>query len=253
MSKTQLELALSPHAHNYTMYLHTSSRMSGPIRGIAPAMFDKDGEFDLTQHEWGRDMLKLKDDIHEFNKQVFRVNLDDNDLTRFYEQEGIKDPWGLKGFFTKGKGLGWSFLAKGIYEDQQGYIMDTMYGCDGNEMICFIQATKQVEFVEEYLSQHSKSKPKIVRIVISAQVPKGIIAIYPHRKNNFKYIPSYYREEKGVVRLPAIIDFPEKYIELIPIMSRLDFPRTKEQMQEIADKAYGKGKATVEKFETNSA
>ena len=246
--KSHLELAYAPHTLNYVMYLHTSFRRSGPIRGVMPNLFNKDGEFDLSQDPWGRLQLELKKDIHELKNRAFGTNLDDNDLKRFYEQEGITDPWSLKGFFTKGKGIGYPYMNVGIYNDQQGYLMDTLCGTDGNESICFIKATAQVGFVEEYLAEHNKAKPKIVRIIISSQVPKDTIAIYPYRKNNFKYIPSYYRDEKGISRLPAIIDFPDKYVKFTPHKNdKLHIP-TCDEIHQAAEKLCGKGNTSVEKF-----
>jgi len=211
--KTNFELAYTSYTRNYVMYLHTDHRMSGPVRMCCPHVFNKDGEFDLNASEWGKQQQQLKEDLH---KIVTRKNLDDNDLKRKFENLGITDPWSLKGFFAKGKGLGYPFLKQAIHDDHNGFIMDNICGTEGNEMICFIQATGQVEFVEQYLATQNKSKPKIVRIVISSQVPKDTIAVHPYRKNDFKYIPSYYREDKGVTRLPAIIDFTDNYRKLEP-------------------------------------
>ena len=214
-SKTQLELAYAPHTRNYVMYLHTHHRMSGPVRMCCPQVFNKDGEFDLNASDWGKRQQKFKELMVEHVVTVGQ-NLEDNSLERSLEILGITDPWGLHGFFAKGKGLGYPFLKRAIHDDHNGFIMDNISGTEGNEMICFIQATGQVEFVEQYLATQNKSKPKIVRIVISSQVPKDTIAVHPYRKNDFKYIPSYYREDKGVTRLPAIIDFPDNYRKLEP-------------------------------------
>jgi hypothetical protein len=247
-TKSHLELQYAPHSRNYTMYLDTSSRLSGAIRGVMPNLFNKDDEFDLSQDPWGRLQLELKNDIQKLKNCAFGKNLDDNDLQRFYELEGITDPWSLKGFFTKGKGLGYPYLAKAIYEDQDAYLMDTICGIAGHEMVCLIKATKKVGFVEQYLAEHNKAKPKIVRIIISSQVPKDTIAIYPYRKNEFKYIPSYYRNDKGVTRLPAIIDFPSKYVKFTPQKSDNPHVPTREDMEQAAEKLCGKGKTSVEKY-----
>jgi len=224
------------------MYLNTSFRLSGPIRGCMVNLFTKDGRFNLDQDPWGRNILELKELQHEFIKRVRDTNLEDNDLKRFYYQEHIKDPWELKGFFTKGKGLGYPFLKHAIYNDQQGYLMDTMFGTDGNEMICFIKALGELTFVEKYLAEHNKAKPKIVRIVISSQVPKDIIAVYPYRKNEFKYIPSYYKENNAITRLPAVIDFPDKYIKLVPRTSSPELMPTQDDVLKAAQKLCGKDK-----------
>ena len=223
-SKTNLELAYSPHARNYVMYLHTYFRMSGPVRMCCPQVFNKDGEFDLNASEWGKRHLALKNDLRALAEKVIGKNLDDNELNKKYDLLNIKDPWKLHGFFAKGKGLGYPYLYRAIYEDHNGFLMDNISGTEGNEMICFIKATGQVGFVEQYLAQHNKSCPKIVRIVISSQVPQDTISVVPYRKKDFKYIPSYYRNDKGVTRLPAIIDFTEKYVELEPVVPDAHIP-----------------------------
>lgn len=220
-TKTSLELAFTPHTRNYVMYLHTSFRMSGPVRMCCPQVFNKDGEFDLNASEWGKQQLELKNKLQEI---IIGKNLDDNDLKRNCEILGITDPWCLQGFFAKGKGLGYPYLYRGIYEDHNGFLMDNICGNEGNEMICFIKAAGQVGFVEQYLAQHNKSCPKIVRIVISSQIPKDTISVAPYRKNDFKYIPSYYKNNKGVIRLPAIIDFTDKYVKLEPIVPDAHIP-----------------------------
>ena len=124
--------------------------------------------------------------------------------------------------------------------------MDNICGTEGNEMICFIQATGQVAFVERYLATQNKSKPKIVRIIISSQVPKDTIAVHPYRKNDFKYIPSYYRGDEGIIRLPAIIDFPEKYRKLEPVVPDAHIP-TAEELKKAAEDLTGE-KAKVDEL-----
>lgn len=240
MSKkqTSLDLAYSPHALNYVMYLHTDFRLSGPVRMCCPQVFNKDDQFDLNASEWGKAHLELKDNIKNI---VNAHNLDDNDLERQLELLNITDPWSLRGFFAKGKGLGYIHLAKAICNDHNGYLMDNITGTEGNEMICFIKAINEVAFVEEYLSHHNKSKPKIVRIVISSQVPKNTISVHPYRSNDFKYIPSYYRGDKGVIRLPAIIDFSEKKrdIRVYRDPSNVKIP-TREEILKTAQDIIGK-------------
>lgn len=234
-SKTSLEFAYSPHARNYVMYLNTHYRMSGPVRLCCPQVFNKDGEFDLNASEWGKQQQQLKEDLH---KIVTGKNLDDNELKRNFETLGITDPWSLKGFFAKGKGLGYPYLSAGLYKDHNGFLMDNICGTEGNEMICFIQAAGQVGFVEKYLAAQNPSKPKIVRIVISSQIPKDTIGVYPYRRNDFKYIPSYYRNDKGITRLPAIIDFTEKYRKFEPVMPDAHMP-TSDELKKAAEDLTG--------------
>ena len=234
-SKTSLEFAYAPHARNYVMYLNTHYRMSGPVRLCCPQVFNKDGEFDLNASEWGKEQLQLKEEIH---KIVTGKNLDDNELKKKFEILDISDPWSLKGFFAKGKGLGYPFLCRAIYNDHNGFLMDNICGTEGNEMICFIQATGQVAFIEKYLEAQNPSKPKIVRIVISSQVPKDTIAVYPYRRNDFKYIPSYYRNDKGVTRLPAIIDFTDKYKKFEPYRKNAHIP-TMDDLKKSAENLTG--------------
>jgi len=241
--KTNFELAYTPHTRNYVMYLNTHHRMSGPVRLCCPQVFNKDGEFDLNASEWGKQQLELKENLQ---KLVLGKNLDDNDLKRKCENLGIIDPWCLKGFFAKGKGLGYPYLSRAIYKDHNGYLMDNICGTEGREMICFIQATGQVAFVEQYLATQNKSKPKIVRIVISSQVPKDTIAVHPYRKNDFKYIPSYYRGDEGIIRLPAIIDFPDNYRKLEPIVPDAHIP-TVEELKKAAEDLTGE-KAKVDEL-----
>ena len=124
--------------------------------------------------------------------------------------------------------------------------MDNICGTEGNEMVCFVKAYAQVAFVEKYLATQNKSKPKIVRIVISSQVSKDTIAVHPYRKNDFKYIPSYYKEDKGVQRLPAIIDFPENYRKLQPVIPDAHIP-TMEELKKAAEDLTGE-KAKVSKM-----
>ena len=124
--------------------------------------------------------------------------------------------------------------------------MDNICGTEGNEMVCFVKAAGQVAFVEQYLATQNKSKPKIVRIVISSQVSKDTIAVHPYRKNEFKYIPSYYREDKGVHRLPAIIDFPKNYRKLQPVVPDAHIP-TMEELKKAAEDLTG-SKASVSKM-----
>ena len=83
--------------------------------------------------------------------------------------------------------------------------------------------------------------PKIVRIVISSQVPKNTISVHPYRSNDFKYIPSYYRGDKGVIRLPAIIDFSEKKrdIRVYRDPSNVKIP-TREEILKTAQDIIGK-------------
>ena len=121
--------------------------------------------------------------------------------------------------------------------------MDNICGTEGNEMICFIQAVGQVGFVEKYLAAQNPSKPKIVRIVISSQVKKDTIAVYPYRHNDFKYIPSYYRNDKGITRLPAIIDFTDKYRKFEPVRPHAHIP-TPEELKKTAEDLTGE-KANV--------
>ncbi len=239
-SKTNFELAYAPHTRNYVMYLHTDFRMSGPVRMCCPQVFNKNGDFDLNASEWGKQQQQLKENLH---KLVTGKNLDDNDLKKKFEQLGITDPWSFKGFFAKGVGLGYPYLASGLLEDHNGLLMDNICGTEGNEMVCFIKAAGQVAFVEQYLETQNKSKPKIVRIIISSQVSKDTIAVHPYRKNDFKYIPSYYRGDKGYIRLPAIIDFPEKYRKLEPVVPDAHIP-TMEELKKAAEDLTG-GKANV--------
>ena len=240
-SKTNFELAYAPHTRNYVMYLHTDHRMSGPVRLCCPQVFNKDGEFDLNASEWGKQQLELKEKLH---KLVTGKNLDDNDLKRKWKTLGITDPWSFKGFFAKGLGLGYRFLARGLLEDHNGLLMDNICGTEGNEMVCFVKAASQVAFVEEYLATQNKSKPKIVRIVISSQVSKDTIAVHPYRKNDFQYIPSYYKQDKGVTRLPAVIDFPDKYKKLQPVIPNAHIP-TMEELKKAAEDLTGeKAKVT---------
>ena len=239
-SKTSLEFAYSPHACNYVMYLNTDFRLSGPVRLCCPQVFNKDGEFDLNASEWGKQQQQLKEDLH---KIVTGKNLDDNELKRKFEILGITDPWSLKGFFAKGKGLGYPYLYSGLYKDHNGFLMDNICGTEGNEMICFIQAVGQVGFVEKYLAAQNPSKPKIVRIVISSQVKKDTIAVYPYRHNDFKYIPSYYRNDKGITRLPAIIDFTDKYRKFEPVIPDAHIP-TPDELKKSAEDLTGE-KANV--------
>ena len=105
-------------------------------------------------------------------------------------------------------------------------------------MVCFVKAAGQVAFVEKYLATQNKSKPKIVRIVISSQVSKDTIAVHPYRKNDFKYIPSYYWQDEGVHRLPAIIDFPDKYRKLQPVAPNAHVP-TMEELKKAAEDLTG--------------
>jgi hypothetical protein len=231
-SKTNLELAYAPHTRNYVMYLHTDHRLSGPVRMCCPQVFNKDGEFDLNASEWGKRQQQLKEDLH---KIVTGENLDDNQLKKKFEILDITDPWSFKGFFAKGLGLGYPYLAHALLEDHNGLLMDNICGTEGNEMVCFVKAAGQVAFVEQYLSTQNKSKPKIVRIVISSQVPKDTISVHPYRKNDFKYIPSYYREDKGIARLPAIIDFPENYRELEPVIPDAHIPTLEELLKAAED------------------
>jgi len=238
--KTNFELAYTPHTRNYVMYLNTHHRMSGPVRMCCPQVFNAHGEFDLNASDWGKQQLELKEVIH---KLATGENLDDNDLKRKCELLGITDPWSLKGYFAKGKGLGYSFLAKGIYQDHNGFLMDNICGTEGNEMVCFVKATGQVAFVEQYLATQNKSKPKIVRIIISSQVPKDTIAVHPYRKNDFKYIPSYYKGDEGIIRLPAIIDFTHKYRKLEPLVPDAHIP-TKDELKKAAEDLTGE-KANV--------
>jgi len=234
-SKTNLELAYAPHTRNYVMYLNTNHRLSGPIRMCCPQVFNKEGEFDLNASDWGKQQQELKEMLH---KLVTGENLDDNDLKKKFLQLGIEDPWDLHGFFAKGKGLGYPFLYKGIYEDHNGFLMDNICGSEGNEMVCFIKAVRQVAFVEKYLASQNRSKPKIVRIIISSQVSKDTIAVYPYRKNDFKYIPSYYKGDEGITRLPAIIDFPDKYRKLEPLKPDVHVP-TMEDLRKAAEDLTG--------------
>ena len=122
--------------------------------------------------------------------------------------------------------------------------MDNICGTEGNEMICFIQATGQVGFIEKYLAAQNPSKPKIVRIVISSQISKDTIGVYPYRRNDFKYIPSYYRNDEGIIRLPAIIDFSNKYRKLEPVMPNAHIP-TPEELKKTAEDLTGE-KANVD-------
>ena len=238
--KTNFELAYTPHTRNYVMYLNTHHRMSGPVRMCCPQVFNAHGEFDLNASDWGKQQLELKEVIH---KLATGENLDDNNLKRKCELLGITDPWSLKGYFAKGKGLGYPFLAKGIYQDHNGFLMDNICGTEGNEMVCFVQATGQVAFVEQYLATQNKSKPKIVRIIISSQVSKDTIAVHPYRKNDFKYIPSYYKGDEGIIRLPAIIDFANKYRKLEPLAPDAHIP-TAEELKKAAEDLTGE-KANV--------
>ncbi len=242
-SKTNFELAYAPHTRNYVMYLHTHHRMSGPVRMCCPQVFNKNGEFDLNASEWGKQQQQLKENLH---KLVTGKNLDDNDLKRKCKVLGISDPWSFKGFFAKGIGLGYTYLATGLLQDHNGLLMDNICGTEGNEMVCFVKAYAQVAFVEKYLATQNKSKPKIVRIVISSQVSKDTIAVHPYRKNDFKYIPSYYKEDKGVQRLPAIIDFPENYRKLQPVIPDAHIP-TMEELKKAAEDLTGE-KAKVSKM-----
>ena len=233
--KTNFELAYTPHTRNYVMYLHTDHRMSGPVRMCCPQVFNADGEFDLNASEWGKQQQQLKEDLH---KIVTGKNLDDNDLKRKFENLGITDPWSFKGFFAKGVGLGWPYLARALLQDHNGLLMDNISGTEGREMVCFVKAAGQVEFVERYLATQNKSKPKIVRIVISSQVSKDTIAVHPYRKNDFKYIPSYYRGDEGIIRLPAIIDFTDKYRKLEPIVPDAHIP-TVDELKKAAEDLTG--------------
>jgi len=211
--------------------------MSGPVRMCCPQVFNKDGEFDLNASEWGKQQQQLKENLH---KLATGKNLDDNDLKRKCEVLGITDPWSLKGFFAKGVGLGYPYLERGLLQDHNGLLMDNICGTEGNEMICFVKAAGQVAFVEQYLATQNKSKPKIVRIVISSQVSKDTIAVHPYRKNDFKYIPSYYRGDKGIIRLPAIIDFPENYRKLQPVVPDAHIPTMKKLKKAVKDLTGGK-------------
>lgn len=234
-SKTNFELAYAPHTRNYVMYLHTDYRMSGPVRLCCPQVFNKNGEFDLNASEWGKQQLELKEKLH---KLVTGKNLDDNDLKRKWKALDITDPWSFKGFFAKGVGLGYPYLAHGLLQDHNGLLMDNICGTEGNEMVCFIKAAGEVSFVEKYLATQNKSKPKIVRIVISSQVSKDTIAVHPYRKNDYKYIPSYYRQDKGVTRLPAVIDFPDKYRKLEPVIPNPHIP-TMDELKKAAEDLTG--------------